>query len=302
MRTLIGITGTTAVGKSAVAIKLAQTLGSEIISADSMQIYRGMDIGTAKVKPSETLGIKHYMIDIVNPNENYSSFLYQADASAIIDKLTCIPIVVGGTGFYFDSLLYPPEFGKCSAENKAQIATLYSEKGLDGLVELLKNVDIDTYDNIDLSNPKRVIRALEIACSGTNKSDGKGRQKPKYNLILFVLQRNRTELYKQIDARVDSMIENGLEEEVRNLVADYGICDTSAFQAIGYKEIVQYLRGNISLQAAIDEIKLNTRHYAKRQISYYKRMNVAMYIDVDNRSTADIVQIIVDFLNKSGVV
>lgn len=289
MKTVIGITGTTSVGKSAVGIELARMLQSEIISADSMQIYKGMDIGTAKVTKDEMRGIKHHMIDIVEPNDNYSSFLYQQQASQIIDSMDTIPVVVGGTGFYFDSLIYPPEFGCVDNKRRVEIKKIFNEQGLSALQELLRNKDEEAYCSIDINNPKRVIRALEIAESGEKITDGVGRNAiPRYDLKLFVLERSRESLYRQIELRVDKMIEAGLINEVKKLVDKYGHCDTSAFQAIGYKEVIEYLKGNLSLSEAIDKIKLNTRHYAKRQITYFKKMNVVEFIDVENKGALEI--------------
>lgn len=302
MKTFVGITGTTSVGKSAVAVRLAELMNTKVISADSMQIYKGMDIGTAKIQPDETHGIKHHMIDIIEPNCNFSSYLYQRDASKIINQLNSVPIVVGGTGFYFDSLLYPPEFGNSTPELREELQQILDNDGLDTLCEILKKLDVQTYNEIDLNNPKRVMRAIEIAQSGKPKSLGVGRKSPQYNMILFVLQRDRQELYAQIDSRVDDMIERGLVEEVRNLVNKYGYCDTSAFSAIGYKEIIDYLKNNISLQDAIDRIKINTRHYAKRQITYYKKMNVTEVIDVDGKNSAEISSYIYNKLQKEHVI
>ena len=302
MKTFVGITGTTSVGKSDVAVQLAQLMNTEIISADSMQIYKGMDIGTAKIRPDDTKGIRHHMIDIVEPICNYSSFLYQQDASGIIDKMTSVPIVVGGTGFYFDSLLYPPEFGNSTPEQKAELEKILATEGLESLQIMLKNLDEETYNTIDICNPKRVIRAIEIAHSGKLKSQGKGKNKPRYNMILYVLQRDRQDLYAQIDNRVDEMIEQGLVAEVRNLVDKYGYCDNTAFAAIGYKEIIEYLQNKISLQQAIDKIKLNTRHYAKRQITYYKKMNVAEVIDVEEKNSSDIALYIYSQLKKQQII
>lgn len=292
MKTVIGITGTTSVGKSAAAVKLAKMLHTEIISADSMQIYKGMDIGTAKIKPSETDGVRHHMLDIAEPNECYSSYLYQQQASAIIDGMETPPIVVGGTGFYFDSLLYPPEFGSCDDETDARLKNMLDENGIEALQDMLRGLDKDTYDAIDLSNPKRVLRAVEIALGGKVKSQGRGRTYPKYDLKLFVLQRDRAELYKRIDDRVEEMISDGLIGEVQAIVDKYGICDTSAFSAIGYKEVIEYLQGKLTLDECREKIKLNTRHYAKRQITYFKKMNVCEYIDVDGRSTDEIAEYI----------
>lgn len=296
MKTFVGITGTTSVGKSAVAVQLAKLLNTEIISADSMQIYKGMDIGTAKITPAEMDGVTHHMIDVVEPNCNYSSFLYQSDASQIIDNMQSLPIVVGGTGLYFDSLLYPPEFGNVSENRRAELLKILDENGIEPLQDLLKNIDPETYDMIDVQNPKRLIRAIEIAESGAKRANGKGKNNPKYQLILFVLQRNRQDLYEQIDKRVDEMVAKGLVDEVKELVAKYGICNTPAFAAIGYKEIIEYLQGTITLNEAIDKVKLNTRHYAKRQITYYKKMNVAEFIDVDGKTSVNIANYIYDKL------
>ena len=180
MKTVIGITGTTSVGKSAVAVKLAEMLNTEVISADSMQIYKGMNIGTAKIMPDEMHGIRHYMLDIAEPCENYSSYLYQESASRIIESLPSVPIVVGGTGFYFDSLVYPPEFGNCDRKTAAKLKKTLSENGIEVLCKMLCDLDKDTYDAIDLSNPKRVLRAgegekrpqvrLEAFCTATRQS------------------------------------------------------------------------------------------------------------------------------------
>ncbi len=283
MKSFIGITGTTCVGKSQVAVILAEKLKTEIISADSMQIYKGMDIGTAKITDKEMHGIKHYMLDIVCPNENYSSFEYQQIASQIINSMTTVPIVVGGTGFYFDSLLYPPEFGGGNAVRRAELQQILQSEGLETLVAMLEKLDQEAYNKIDLKNPVRVIRAIEIAENGESRFSGKNRP-AQFDGKIFVLQRDRQSLYEQIDKRVDTMIENGLVKEVQKLLDTYGLCKTSAFSAIGYKEIISYLNNECSLEQAINQIKLNTRHYAKRQQTYFKKMNITKFIDVDNMS------------------
>lgn len=292
MKTVIGITGTTSVGKSAVGVELALMLNGEIISADSMQIYKGMDIGTSKITADEMRGIKHHMLDIVKPNETYSSFLYQQQASKIIDSLET-PIMVGGTGFYFDSLIYPPEFGTVGDERRAELRKIYEEHGLEALLEILKGLDIDAYNRIDEKNPKRVMRAIEIAESGGRLSSGVGRNaQPKYDMRLFVLERSRDSLYEQINRRVDGMLTAGLVDEVQNIVRTYGVCDTSAFQAIGYKEIIEYLCDRITFEDAVSKIKLNTRHYAKRQIAYFKKMNVVDFINVEGLDPHQIADLI----------
>lgn len=303
MKTIIGISGTTSVGKSAVAVKLAKLLNTEVISADSMQIYKGMDVGTAKITIGEMDGIKHHMIDVVEPNLNYSSFLYQKQASQIIDNMKTVPILAGGTGFYFDSILYPPEFGNIDNSRRIELRDMLAKNGLKSMQDMLRNKDIDTYNTIDLQNPIRVLRAIEIAESGGTKSKGVGKTvAPKYNCKLFILQRERASLYRQIDERIDKMIAKGLIDEVKNLVDKYGIIDTSAFSAIGYKEVIEYLVGNTSLDDAIENIKLNTRHYAKRQITYFKKMNVAKYIDVDNKTTDEVTQIIYNYLKSNSCI
>ena len=301
MKTVIGITGTTSVGKSAVGVELARMLNSEVISADSMQIYKGMDIGTAKITPREMLGIKHHMIDVIEPNENFSSFLYQQQAGAIIDNMISIPVVVGGTGFYIDSLMYPPEFGNVDSARRAELKRILDEQGLESLKLILKDRDVDAYNTIDVNNPKRVLRAVEIAESGEKLSSGIGRNaKPRYDLKLFVLERSRESLYRQIDVRVDGMIEKGLVDEVSRLVDRYGVCNTSAFQAIGYKEIIEYLNGNCPLDEAVAKIKLNTRHYAKRQITYFKKMDVFEYINVEEKTPQEIAAHIVNTIDLYG--
>lgn len=301
MKTVIGITGTTSVGKSTVGVELARMLNSEVISADSMQIYKGMDIGTAKITPCEMLGIKHRMIDVIEPNENFSSFLYQQQAGAIIDDMITIPIVVGGTGFYIDSLIYPPEFGNVDSVRRIELKRILDEQGLESLKLILKDRDVDAYNTIDVNNPKRVLRAVEIAESGEKLSSGIGRNaKPRYDLKLFVLERSRESLYRQIDVRVDGMIEKGLVDEVSRLVDRYGVCNTSAFQAIGYKEIIEYLNGNCPLDEAVAKIKLNTRHYAKRQITYFKKMDVFEYINVEEKTPQEIAAHIVNTIDLDG--
>ena len=294
MKTLLGIGGTTCVGKSEVAVRLAKMLGAEIISADSAQIYKGMDVGTAKITPSQMQGVKHHMLDVVEPSVSFSSFQYAQQASKIIDATSATPIIVGGTGFYFDSLVYPPEFGQGDPARRKQLQQMLEEKGLESLCEMLRKLDFEAYAQVDLKNPVRVLRAVEIAELGQSIAAGKGKTKPRYNLMLFVLTRDRDNLYKMIDKRVDDMISNGLVEEARALLEKYGKLDTSAFSAIGYKEIFEYIDGKVSLEEAINNVKLNTRHYAKRQITYFKKMNVAKFVDVEGQTPEQVAQYIYD--------
>ncbi len=290
MERFIGITGTTGVGKSRVAVLLAKKIGGEIISADSMQIYKGMDIGTAKITPAEQENVVHRMLDVVAPSCDYSSFLYGEAAAEYIKKAEKTPVVVGGTGFYFDSLLFPPEFGNVDQARRDELNALLEKNGLEYLAEYLKKIDKETYGVIDLKNPKRVIRAIEIAEGGIKKSNGLGKKrKPRFDTRIFVLQTDRENLYKKIDARVDSMFSNGLVQEVQELVNKYGFLQTSAFQAIGYKEVIAYIKRKISLQEAQELVKINTRHYAKRQISYFKRMDIFEFVNIDKFDTPETV-------------
>ena len=296
MKSFVGITGTTCVGKSTVAVELAKILHCEVISADSMQIYVGMDVGTAKVTPEEMTGVKHHMIDVVEPCCDFSSFEYAEMVAKIIDGMQNPPIIAGGTGFYFDSLVYPPEFSGGNKQRRIELKQMLEQNGLDHLVKYLTELDPDTTSQIDLKNPVRVIRAIEIAETGQKQSQGTTRNKPKYDAKIFVLQRDRQSLYQMIDERVDKMVQNGLVDEVKRLVEKYGYCNNSAFSAIGYKEVIQYLQGNCSLDEAIAQIKLNTRHYAKRQISYFKRMQIEKHIDVEGKTAIEIAQEIASYI------
>lgn len=296
MKSFVGITGTTCVGKSAVAVELAKILQCDVISADSMQIYVGMDIGTAKVTQAEMDGVKHHMLDVIEPNCDFSSFEYAEMAGKIIQSLPKAPILVGGTGFYFDSLVYPPEFSGGNKQRRLELQQMLAENGLEHMVDYLRQLDEETCNVIDVKNPVRVIRAIEIAESGQKQSQGTTKNNPQYDAKIFVLERDRQSLYQMIDLRVDKMVQGGLVDEVKGLVEKYGICQNSAFQAIGYKEIIQYLQENCTLEEAIDLIKINTRHYAKRQISYFKRMNIAKFINVEGKTAKQIAQEIADFL------
>lgn len=297
MKSFIGITGTTCVGKSQVAVELAKKLNREVISADSMQIYRGMDIGTAKITDCEMQGVTHHLLDVAEPNEDFSAFQYRQLATEIIDKCQLPPIVVGGTGLYFDSIVYPPEFGVVDKSRRAELQKILQEEGLVVLQNILQGLDSETYNAIDVKNPVRVIRAIEIAENGGKRIKGTGKSHPQYDCKLFVLTRDRESLYKMINNRVDSMMANGLLQEVEKIVKTYGICNTPAFNAIGYKEIISFLQGNCTLEQAVEQIKIDTRHYAKRQITYFKKMNVTAFIEVDNLNCGEIASKIAKLLD-----
>ncbi len=297
----VGIMGPTGVGKSAVAVALAKRIGGEIVSADSMQIYRGMDIGTAKISTLEMDGVIHHMLDIVDVDCSYSSFDYMTEANSVIDGIIArnnVPIVVGGTGLYFYSLLYGLDHNNSSnADIRAQLTELYNSRGVVGLVDLLKSVDANALDVIDCNNYKRVIRAIEIANAGGSVVNNLPKS-PTVDAKLFVLNRDRNVMYDNIDCRVDAMIANGLVDEVSALYAKYDNCRTSqSLQAIGYKEIISSIVGDCTLDQAIDDVKRGSRRYAKRQLSYFRRLP-ATWIDCDSRTVGDIVDCICDELTR----
>ncbi len=284
---LVILTGPTAVGKTALSIMLAKAIGGEIISADSMQVYRYMDIGTAKIKPEETEGVPHHLIDVLNPTEDFNVTAFQTMAKQAINEIYSrgrIPIVAGGTGFYIQSLLYDVSFEETEVSSYREELTAYYEAyGAHALHEELKKVDPVSYEEIHENNVKRVIRALEFyhdtgyPISEHNKAQ---RQKESpYNFEYFVLNDDREALYRRIEERIDAMIEMGLIEEVQGLL-DYGCQpDMVSMQGLGYKEIISYLNGQCSLEEAVYILKRDTRHFAKRQLTWFRREKEVTWID-----------------------
>lgn len=277
---ILGILGATGVGKSAVAVQVAKKLKCDVLSADSMQVYKDMNIGTAKITSAEMQGVTHHMLDVVTPDVNFSAQDYCDGALRSTDGCDTI-VMAGGTGFYFDCLLYPLDFQQ--ADTKAlreKLNGIYAREGKEKLWEMLKEQDLQTYNTIDLNNIKRVVRALELALSGHRKSEGQGGiRKCAFEHKLYVLNADRQYLYDNADKRIDGMIQEGLVQEVRDLLAKYNCRRSTSMQAIGYKEILNYIDGNCTLNEAVQQLKLNTRHYIKRQLTYFKRMN-AMWLDV----------------------
>lgn len=284
---LVILTGPTAVGKTALSIMLAKAIGGEIISADSMQVYRYMDIGTAKIKPEETEGVPHHLIDVLNPTEDFNVTAFQTMAKQAINEIYSrgrIPIVAGGTGFYIQSLLYDISFEETEVSSYREELTAYYEAyGAHALHEELKKVDPVSYEEIHENNVKRVIRALEFyhdtgyPISEHNKAQ---RQKESpYNFEYFVLNDDREVLYRRIEKRIDTMIEQGLIEEVQSLL-DYGCQpDMVSMQGLGYKEIISYLNGECSLEEAVYILKRDTRHFAKRQLTWFRREKEVTWVD-----------------------
>lgn len=300
MNKIIIICGPTAVGKTATSIKLAQKLNTEIISADSMQIYKSMDIGTAKVTSDEMSGIKHHMIDIAKPNENFSVSDFYNRSSKIIDRLFSekkIPIIAGGTGLYINSLIYKMDFNKTSFDEniRDKYWKMYYEYGSDYLYELLLNKDKNMAQSIEKNNVKRVIRALEIfENNDAMRVFSKVDEFQDYKTYMYVLKLDRSILYERINKRVDMMIENGLIEEVKTLLKNGTDNDAQSMKAIGYRQIISYLQGEIDENTAIELIKRDSRRYAKRQYTWFRRYDFAKWIDVELKNIDEIAEYIMD--------
>lgn len=278
--TVIVIAGPTASGKTALSIKLAKELNGEIISCDSMQIYKEMDIGTAKVTKEEAEGIKHYLIDIVSPNERYTVSNFKKDSKNAIKEILNkgkTPIIVGGTGLYVDSLIYEIEYQDMEFDinyRNELMEKAETNEGLKELYEQAKTIDSNAMEKISSNDKKRIIRVLEIyKATGKTKTELEilSRQKEvEYNYKVFVVNMDREKLYNRIDKRVDIMIENGLVEEVEKIYNKYNEFPT-AMQGLGYKEVVEYLQGKINKEEMIEKIKKESRHYAKRQLTWFRK-------------------------------
>ena len=280
MKPLIIITGPTAVGKTALSIRLAKAVGGEIISADSMQVYRHMDIGSAKILREEMDGIPHYLIDVLDPDEEFNVTVFQKMARDAMEDIYShghIPIITGGTGFYIQSILYDIEFTENRGEPsiRKELEMLGQERGAGFLHGLLKDIDPESAAEIHENNLKRVIRAIEYyRQTGEQISEHNKRERQKnspYDFLYYVVNTDRNLLYERIDRRVDLMVEQGLVEEVMHL-KDMGLSrDMVSMQGLGYKEILDYLQGMYTLEEAIYVLKRDTRHFAKRQITWFKR-------------------------------
>lgn len=297
---LIILTGPTAVGKTALSVQLAKAIHGQMISADSMQVYRHMDIGTAKITPEEMEGIPHYLIDVLEPEEEFNVVRFQEMAKEALAKIYDagdIPIVVGGTGFYIQALLYDIDFEK-NDENtlyRQELQKTADEKGSEYLHEQLRRVDPVSADAIHANNVKRVIRALEFfQQTGTRISEHNEEQRQKdspYNFLYFVLNDDRQTLYERIDKRIDNMLEQGLVEEVQRLKASGCTRELVSMQGLGYKEMLDYLEGNCSLEEAVYVLKRDTRHFAKRQITWFKRERDVIWLNrTEFQSEYDILQ------------
>lgn len=287
---LIVLTGPTAVGKTDLSIKLAKKVSGEIISADSIQVYKHMDIGSAKITQEEMDGVKHHLIDVLDPKESFNIATFKAMAVEAMESIYSrgnIPIITGGTGFYIQSVLYDINFADNEDDGYRQTLELIAkDKGANYLYSMLRDVDPASADNIHANNVKRVIRALEYYHqTGQLMSEHNATESAKsspYNFAYFVLNCNRELLYNRIDKRVDIMLEQGLVDEVKFLKDELGLTrDLVSMQGLGYKEILSYLDGEISLEEAVYILKRDTRHFAKRQLTWFKREKDVIWVDKD---------------------
>lgn len=285
---MVILTGPTAVGKTALSIRLAKEINGAVISADSMQVYRHMDIGSAKIRPEEMQGVKHYLIDILEPEEEFHVVRFVEEAKAALEEIYRngqIPIIAGGTGFYIQALLYDINFDgqDCDADYRRELEQIAEEKGAEYLHQMLEEVDAESAKAIHANNTKRVIRALEFYhVSGKKISEHNETEHQKespYNFAYFVLTDERERLYKRIEARVDAMMEEGLLDEVRLLKERGTTKEMVSMQGLGYKEILTYLDGEISLERAVYLIKRDTRHFAKRQLTWFRRERDVIWFD-----------------------
>ncbi|RHQ98568.1 tRNA (adenosine(37)-N6)-dimethylallyltransferase MiaA [Peptoclostridium sp. AF21-18] len=291
---LIILTGPTAVGKTDLSIQLAKAVDAEIVSADSMQIYKYMDIGSAKVTEEEMQGVKHYLVDEIEPDMPFSVSEYKRMAEEYIDEISSRGknvIVTGGTGLYLNSLIYDMDFGKSDAnqELREELNKELEENGPAYMYEKLVSLDKETAERIHPNNTKRVIRAIEVAMSGEKMNDFSKdlRYNKKYRPIIIVLNRDRQALYDRINLRVDIMLKNGLIEEVKGLLEKGYTKDMISMQGIGYKEIIKYFDGEYTLDEAIEIIKRDSRRYAKRQLTWFRRYEDAKWFEIDKFNSAE---------------
>lgn len=305
---LLVLLGPTAIGKTDVSIDLAKKLKGEIISADSMQIYKYMDIGSAKVTKEEMQGIEHHLVDFLYPDEEFTVANYKSRVKKIITEINDkdkLSIVAGGTGLYINSLVYDLNFTQVAPneEFRSKLVSIAEEKGNEYIHEQLEKIDKESSEKISPNDQKRVIRALEIyEVTGKTMSEyNKDFRKPAedYNLVMIGLNMDRAKLYERINLRVDIMIENGLVEEVESILDKGYSKDLVSMQGIGYKEIIMYLENTITLERSIELIKQKSRNYAKRQLTWFRRDSRIKWIDLDDYSDREsISKEIVEYTNE----
>lgn len=283
---VIVIGGPTASGKTALSIDLAKKINGEIISADSMQIYKEMNIGTAKPEKEEMQGIKHYMLDIVTPEERFSVADYKIRAKKAIKEIIekgKVPIIVGGTGLYIEALIYEIEFLQIETDlnYRKELEQIAQEKGLNYLYEKAIKIDPKAMEKISANDQKRILRVLELYHqTGKTKTqlDNESRKEPEYDYKIFAINMNREILYGRINKRVDIMLQNGLVNEVKNIYEKYKEFPT-AMQGLGYKEVVEYLEGKATYEQMVEKIKMESRRYAKRQLTWFRKYENIIWLD-----------------------
>lgn len=311
-RPLIVLTGPTAVGKTSLSISLAKAVNGEIISADSMQVYKKMDIGSAKIRSEEMQGIPHYLVDVLEPEEEFHIVKFQQMAKKAMEDIYSrgkIPILVGGTGFYIQAVTKDIDFTEAQQENdyRKELEALAEEKGGEHLHEMLRKVDPVSADAIHAHNVKRVIRALEFynqngSPISAHNEEQKQHESP-YNLAYFVLNMPRELLYERIDLRVDQMMKEGLLEEVSRLKEEGCHRGMVSMQGLGYKEILAYLDGEYPLEEAVRVLKRDTRHFAKRQLTWFRREQELTWVNKDQFSYQEdqILDYMLEICRKKGI-
>ena len=304
---LIILSGPTAAGKTELSIALAKRIGGEIISADSMQVYKGFDIGTAKIRPEEMQGVPHYLIEELEPDEEFNVYEFKRRATAYMQKIWKnghVPIVVGGTGFYIQAVLYDIDFTEEETDKcyRRMLEEKAAAEGAEVLHRMLSEVDPEAAEQIHANNIKRTIRALEFYHETGNRisehNEEQRRRTSPYRFAYFVLNRNRKTLYERINRRVDLMMEEGLLQEVQSLLASGVSPDCLAMQGLGYKEIVEYLQGKCDLDTAVYNIKIGTRHFAKRQLTWFRREKDVIWLNYeDYPDTATMLEVMLHTIN-----
>lgn len=298
MENLLIITGPTGIGKTEISLKLANKYKGEIISSDSMQIYKKLDIGTAKVDLDKT-DIPHHMVDILEAHEKFSVADFKIKAKEIINDINRrggLPILVGGTGLYINSIVYNLDFTETKAdyEYRDELRKILEEKGSEFLYSKLFNLNKDMAEKIHPNNGQRIIRALEILKSGNEKENNFRQENKDYNLIFIGLNMDRERLYERINSRVDKMTELGLVDEVRSLLDEGLDKNSQSLKAIGYKEVISYLDGEIEYSEMVDLIKKNSRHYAKRQLTWFRRDGRIKWFDRESDSLLEEIETYID--------
>lgn len=312
MKPLIILTGPTAVGKTALSIGLAKAVDGEIISADSMQVYRKMNIGTAKIEPSEMQGVRHHLIDILDPGEEFNVVLFKRYALEAMEDIYSrgkIPVIVGGTGFYIQALLYDIDFedNDNDMSYREELQRLAAEKGNSYIHDMLSKVDPESAEKIHENNVKRVIRALEFyrktGMKISEHNETEAQKESPYNFEYFVLNDDRSKLYDRIDRRIDIMLEQGLEAEVRQLVSEGYSRDLVSMQGLGYKEIIDYIQDRCSFDEAVYTLKRDTRHFAKRQITWFKREKQVTWVNKNEYdSESSILEYMMNRLREKNII